>query len=91
MNTYERTKTFNAIATELCRRVNCPYPPPKGTVIQPQDYSWTEAEENDFREWMMGYLLSIPGWKRMGKVSLKREIVWFMLQYSWKYRGVKCL
>lgn len=89
MNTNERTKTFDTIATELCRRVSCPYPPPKGMVIQPQDYAWTEAEENDFRKWMMGYLKTVPMFKRMGKPHMRKEVAWFILQYSWKYKGGK--
>ena len=86
MNAYERTKTFDAIATELCKRVGLAFPPPPGTKYEVSDASWTFEQENDFREWMMGYLKSIPGWRRRSKAEIKREIEWFIFQYGWKYK-----
>ena len=87
MNTCEHTKTFDAVAAELCRRVGLPYPPPKGTKYKVSLRAWTKAEENDFREWLMAYLCTLPPYKRMGKTYIKKEIDWFLFQYGWKYSG----
>jgi hypothetical protein len=79
-------KTFDAIATELCRRVGLAFPPPKGIVYQTDAAQWTPAEENDFREWLTGYLKTVPPYKRMSKSYIKKEVDWFIFQYSWKYK-----
>jgi hypothetical protein len=85
MNNYKRTETFDAIANELCRRVGLAFPPPEGTKYEVGDAQWTEAEENDFRGWLTGYLKTVPGWKQRSKREIKREVDWFIFQYGWKY------
>ncbi len=86
MNAYERTQTFDAIATELCKRVGLTFPPPEGTKYEVDAATWTEAEENDFREWLTGYLKTVSPYKRMGKPYIKKEVNWFIFQYGWKYK-----
>lgn len=86
MNSYERTKTFDHIATELCRRVGLTFPPPEETKYEVSDAAWTKAEEDDFREWMTAYLKTVPPYKRMGKAYIKKEVDWFIFQYGWKYK-----
>ena len=80
----DNKKTFDILAAELCRRVKAPYPPPEGKPIKPQDYEWTQAEEDDFKKWMKEYLLSVPGWRQMGTRFIKKEIEWFVFNFGWK-------
>lgn len=86
MNSTALTKTVGIAVTELCRRVNLPWPPPEGTKYEVDQATWTEAEENDFKEWLIAYLKTVPIFKRMGMKYLKREADWFIFQYSWKYK-----
>jgi hypothetical protein len=81
----EIKKVFDVLATELCRRVGCPYPQP-GKQIQPTDYEWTAEDEEDFRVWVMKYLKKVPYFKRMGKRYIERELEWFIFNYSWKLK-----
>jgi len=79
-------EVFEVLAKELCRRVNAEYPPPEGTIIKPTDYSWTETEECDFKEWMKKYLFTAPMFKQRGKQYIAKEADWFIFQYGWKTR-----
>jgi hypothetical protein len=75
-------KYFDLIATELCRRVGVGYPPPN--KINPQDYEWTQEEEDDFRKWLTKYLKSRTMFKEMGNKYIEKEVEWFIFQYGWK-------
>jgi len=74
----------NALSTELCKRVGLEYPPPY--EVAPTDYEWTQAEEDDFVQWMKQFLLTVPMFKRMGKRHINKEISWFIFQYGWKIK-----
>ena len=80
---------FDAAVTELCRRVGITYPPEHKTA--PQDYEWTQAEEDDFRKWLTGYLKKSQPFKRMGVRYIKKEVDYFMFQYGWKVKDADSL
>uniref|UniRef100_A0A6M3XPN1 Uncharacterized protein n=1 Tax=viral metagenome TaxID=1070528 RepID=A0A6M3XPN1_9ZZZZ len=77
-----RQEIFDFIAAELCRRVGCPWPPEH--KVEVDDYTWTLAEEEDFRQWIATYLKTTPLFKRRGKKEIMREADWIIFQYSWK-------
>jgi len=81
---HKESKYFDVIATELCRRVGLPFPPPEGTKYEVDTATWTEAEETDFRVWMKAYLKTVPMFKRMGVRYIDKEIMWFVFQHGWK-------
>ena len=81
-----KSEYFDDIAGELCRRVGLAFPPPAGTKYEVEDATWTEAEENDFKEWLIVYLKTVPLFKRRGVPYIKKEADWFIFQYSWKYK-----
>lgn len=83
-----KKEIFDVIATELCRRVKLTYPPPEGSKYKVDAATWTKVEEDDFREWMKKYLLTIPSFRRMGVRYIKKEIEWFVFQFGWKYKEV---
>ena len=81
-----KDNVFDKIAGELCRRVGLEFPPPAGTKYEVGDATWTESEEDDFRKWLTAYLKTVRPYKSMVKARLKKEIDWFIFQYSWKYK-----
>jgi hypothetical protein len=82
-----KSEHFDVIATELCRRVGLPYPPPDGTKYEVDAATWAEKEEADFEKWLFDYLKIVPLFKRMGIKYIRKEIQWFMFQFSWKTKG----
>jgi hypothetical protein len=78
-------ETFNALATELCRRVGAPYPSPK--PINPTDYTWTQSEEDDYREWAINLLRSKGPLRRMGKKYVSAVMDTFLANYGWMVEG----
>ena len=73
------------IEQELCRRVNLPYPPPEGKHYDvSKDATWTEAEEADFKTWLVKYLRTIPTLKRMRKSAVENWAGWIIFDLGWK-------
>ena len=75
---------FARIEKELCRRVNLPYPPPNGPYDVSKDATWTEAEEADFKIWLVKYLRKIPGLKLMRKTAIENWAGWIIFDFGWK-------
>ncbi len=52
-------------------------------------YSWTEKDEYKFRRWLLEYMKEhrkeLFG-RRVSVTSIKHEIPWFMLSYSWTHK-----
>lgn len=84
MRTMDIQETFDTAATELCRRVGLPYPPPSGKTYGVNDAEWTAEEEADFKAWLIDYLKTVPAFKRMGMRYVKKEADWFMFQFGWR-------
>jgi hypothetical protein len=76
---------------EMCRRVGADY---DTMDFKKQDwymdYSWTEAEETEYRAWMLDVLKHNKmvrkgfGITITSSAYLKKEIMWWMLMYGWK-------
>ena len=68
----------NECLEELFRRVGRKYPDEEFTT-QPDWYmqeTWTQAEEEDFRKWML---------KKLGRMYRKEtEVAMFLLMWGWK-------
>ena len=79
-------EVFDVVAGELCLRVGLKYPPPVGTKYEVDAATWTEENEDHFREWLTSYLKTVPRFKSMGKAYIKKEVDWFVFQYGWKYK-----
>lgn len=78
-------KQFAKIEEELCRRVNLPYPPPEGKRYDvSKDANWTEAEEADFKQWLIAYLRATPAFKRMSKKSIENWAGWIVFDLGWR-------
>ena len=78
-------KQFTKIEEELCRRVNLPYPPPEGKPYDvTQAATWTEAEEADFKQWLIAYLRATPAFKRMSKKSIENWAGWIVFDLGWR-------
>lgn len=76
---------FAVIEQELCRRVNLPYPPPAGKPYNVStDATWTEAEEAEFKKWLVKYLQKLPELKRMRKASIENWAGWIVFDLGWK-------
>ena len=75
---------FAVIEQELCRRVNLPYPPPNGPYEVTKDATWTEAEEAEFKKWLVKYLQKLPELKRMRKASIENLAGWIVFDLGWK-------
>lgn len=73
------------IEKELCRRVGLPYPSPAGKPYDvSKDATWTEAEEAEFKVWLVKYLRTIPRLKRMRKASIENWAGWIVFDLGWK-------
>ena len=78
-------KQFAKIEEELCRRVNLPYPPPEGKRYDvSKDANWTEAEEADFKQWLIAYLRATPAFKRMTKRYAEDWAGWIVFDLGWR-------
>lgn len=78
-------KTMNDCITEMFKRVGEKYPNEELTKQDKwfQKRSWTEAEEDDFRDWMTKLLKKRHKWTNK-KIQL--EVGMFLLDYGWKYK-----
>jgi hypothetical protein len=45
-----------------------------------QKYQWTEAEEDDFKKWLIAEMRKKMRWT---KGSAEKEAAWFMLMWGW--------
>lgn len=73
------------IEKELCRRVGLPYPSPAGKPYDvSKDATWTEAEEAEFKVWLVKYLRTIPRLKRMRKTAIENWAGWIVFDLGWK-------
>lgn len=50
--------------------------------------SWTDAEETDFKKWMVGHLRKRCRWT---KRTAEKEAGWFVLMYGWRSAPSDCL
>jgi len=75
---------FDIIAKELCNRVNLPYPPIEGHKYKVDATKWTITEEEDFRQWLITYMKTIPRYRRRGIKWIQKTVAWFIFQYGWK-------
>jgi hypothetical protein len=57
------------------------------------EFEWTEDSENDFKKWLISYLLEnkealaeLMQWPRKDKKTLARVADEFVFQYGWKYK-----
>ena len=86
----DKEKTFNICLKKMFRRVG------RKTVDENfirrehwyRQSSWTEAEEQDFRKWMVGLLRRRHGWT---KKLAEKETAFFLLSYGWKYVPEGCM
>jgi mannosyltransferase OCH1-like enzyme len=85
-----KEKTFDMCLKEMFRRVGRP------TVDENfirrehwyRESSWTEAEEKDFKDWMVRLIRRRHKWTK--RLAVK-EVSWFLLSYSWKYVPDGCM
>ena len=89
------TPTYRKIFEELARRVGVTLEeleltPDEGTRWGwPYDkYSWSEAEEQEFRKWLEDYMYQNRkklelGYSSKGRIK-RYEVPFFLLMYSWK-------
>jgi hypothetical protein len=72
-----------ACLKEMFKRVGETYPNKK--LTDQKDWymkrSWTEAEEDDFRDWMKKYLKKKHKWTA---TTIRKEIGMFLLMWGWK-------
>ena len=89
MRSSKSAKTFDICLAEMLRRV--------GRTMDPEFFkkdqwyyesSWTQGEEDDFKEWMKKVLKSRHRWR---KVLIEKEIAMFLLSYSWRYVPEGCM
>lgn len=84
-------KYLKIILSEMCRRVGADF---NKINFKRKDwfnkYSWTEAEENDFANWMISYLKKnkkareeLAGFSGWYLPTIKRTVLWFLLDYGW--------
>lgn len=78
------SEVMDSCVKELCRRVNAPFPPPEGVRYEVDDFTWTEAEQDDFAKWLGDYLYSLSMFKYKGKKNIAKEVSWFIFMYGWK-------
>jgi len=79
-------ETCEECLTEMFRRVGAKYPWPGLTRYKSwfTRRTWTEVEEEDFRQWMYNHLKKRYGWN---KEKLDREISMFLLMWGWKTKN----
>jgi hypothetical protein len=70
---------------EMFKRVGETYPNGKltGDPNWFQRRTWTQAEEDDFRDWLKKYLKKKYRWTNH---TIKKEIGMFLLMWGWKVR-----
>jgi hypothetical protein len=81
------TEIFNSCVVELCNRVNLPFPPKDGEVYEVSAATWTEQEEQNFREWMIKYLGKTSAFKYHSKKRIAEEVEYFLFAYGWNMKG----
>jgi len=88
-------KNFEKVMKEMCKRVNADWsninPKEKDWFMQ---YSWTEEEQDKFKEWMINYLYkSAEAREEIMEVAIKnKEIIsklvsMFLLNYGWTIKN----
>jgi len=50
--------------------------------------SWTESQEHEFKEWMVGFLRKRCRWT---KKTAEKEAGMFLLNYGWRFAPSGCL
>lgn len=82
MISYE--KTFEDCVIEMFKRVGETYPNDELTSKAEwyKEHTWTETEENDFRDWMKKLLKKRYKWSDK---KLEKEIGMFLLDIGWSY------
>jgi hypothetical protein len=70
---------------ELCRRVGASYP--SKIPIQPTDYTWTQEDENDYREWLINLLSKKGPYRHFSKRYISKLADGFLSNYGWKING----
>jgi hypothetical protein len=77
-------KTTEMCLKEMFRRVGEKYP--NKELTDKKDWwrtrTWTEKEEDDFRDWMVKLLKKRHKWS---KRTIDKEIGMFLLMWSWSY------
>lgn len=87
-------KHFNKVFREMCKRVGADW-----KKINPKkpdwflEYSWTEEEQNNFKEWMIDYLYNnSEAREEIMEVAIKnKEIIkklstMFVFNYGWRIK-----
>jgi hypothetical protein len=84
-------KYLQEILKEMCKRVGADFK--KIDVKKDRwytEYSWTEAEEKEFKKWMVNYLKTnkkalneLYGRNRVTTAWAKSATEWFLFNYGW--------
>jgi len=86
MNTQESVTEEGLV--EMFRRVGRTYPDPKLTKLRDwyTRVSWTEADQEDFRKWLVAHIRKKLRWK---KKLAENSASWFLLMWGWTTLSAK--
>jgi hypothetical protein len=86
---------FAHVIKEMCNRVGADY-----DKLDPKkedwylEYSWTEKEQDDFKEWVVDYLYRSTGARKAilnfplkNKTKIRKAVDWFLFDYGWTLKN----
>ena len=82
------------VLKEMCNRVNADYDSIDFKAERwSMEYSWTEKEQDEFKDWLADYLYNntkarreITGYNIKNKKSCNTTAMWFAFNFGWKYK-----
>lgn len=92
MQTDKRGKHLTKILREMCSRVDADY---DSMDFKSQDwftqYTWTEINQNNFKTWMVEYLVKhkdaqdelLASYVKTKRI-IEKAVDWFVFDYGWK-------